>query len=155
MLETRSKQWERLCDEAKEAHAAVLQAIHKLESTLALPSVDRPQEWRSQVREEMDALVSCLQHHCEESERPGGLISEMELVQGHSQDLTEVVHAHHRVLDAAKAVMDELERGKKPEARYSLLRRQAGHLTAAVREHEAKEIDLIYETFWRVSGGGD
>lgn len=155
MREIRPEVWERISLESAKAHEAVLHGVHALETALAQPGSEDPAEWRGRIIAELDALVSRLEQYCAQSEAPGGLIAEMEFIQGRSEYVTEVERAHKEVLAAAKSLRQQLIADKDPLAPFSNLRRQAAHFTAALRNHQAREIDMIYETFWRDRVGGD
>jgi len=143
------------CRQAGEVHVAVLAAAHALERSLATtPQSANLRDWRTSTGKEVRALIDCLRTHCIEADSYGGLIQQIEFLQGHSEYLTRLEDAHRRVLAKAQLLLQDLEAAP-PAATPSQWLRELGELSSAVHEHEASEIDVIYETFWRDPVGGD
>jgi hypothetical protein len=150
-VETES--WQSVCDETAAAHVAILKAVHRLESGILLARADAAhQYWRDVVGRELSDLIGYFEKHSATSELPSGLIGQVESVSGHSEQVTAVIEIHRRVLRSARALLQSLGDAKSLEP-FSLEKREVARLTAALREHEAREIDLIYETNSRVTGG--
>ena len=146
---------EKFCRETKEAHEALLQAIQETEAALLTATRTTERDlWRARADQEISQLIECLASHCSESEEYGGIIAEMEYRQGKSEYLTRLRESHESVLDAAHSLLGELQAENPPRSPGSWLRR-LNELSSAVHEHEAREIDVIYETYWRDRVGGD
>ena len=146
---------EKFCRETEEAHEALMQAIHQLDVVLLEATRRRERhQWRARADQEISQLIKCLANHCNEAEEYGGLIAEMEYLQGKSEYLTRLQESHEAVLEAARSLLSELHAGSARRSPSPWLRR-LNQLSSAVREHEAREIDVIYETFWRDPVGGD
>jgi hypothetical protein len=147
-----TEDWQRVCDETESSHIAILEIVHRLESAVLLGRVDAAYGWRDAARSEVEALIDCFEEHSSASELPIGLIGQVKAVKGHSEQVTAVLDLHHRVMGLARDLLETLIEAKTGES-FSLARREVAHLTAAAREHEAREIDLIYETGSRIMGG--
>jgi hypothetical protein len=151
--EVEIENWQRVCEETEEAHVAILDAVHRLESGILLARADAAhQYWQDVVRRELGALIDRFEKHSKASELPSGLIGQVESVRGRSEQVTAVLGIHRKVLESARALLQSLAEAKS-EDHFSLSRRGVAHLTATVREHDAREMDLIYETTSRVMGG--
>ena len=148
-----TENWQRACDETESSHVEVLEIVHRLEVGILVAKGEPPRrDWREVARSEVEALIACFEDHSSASELPSGLIGQVESIKGHSEQVTAVTHLHRRVLGLAGSLRETLVEPKTDES-FSLAKRGVAHLTAAVREHEAREIDLIYETSSRVMGG--
>ena len=146
---------DRFCRETEGAHEALLLAIRQLQ--VALMTTGRTtdgRKWRTEADREIASLMACLKSRCEESDSYGGLIREMEFRQGASEYLTQLRISHETVLSAAQSIISELE-SLRPSPSPSHWLRALNQLSTAIHEHEAREIDVIYETFWRDPVGGD
>ena len=138
---------------AEDTLSALLAPVHGLEVALASPAAGSQQEWREHVHEEIVRLIAVWQRHCSLSEQRGGLVYEVEAARGHSRAVTDVINAHTEILDVARSMLTELKDEEEPESPFSRLRREGIGLMASVREHQSKEIELVYETLWREAGG--
>ena len=148
-----AENWQRVCEETEEAHVALLNAVHRLESGILLARADAANlDWQDVVQRELREMIDRFEKHSIASESPTGLIGQVESIQGHSEQVTAVITIHRKVLDSARALLQILADAKLEES-FSLSKRGVAHFTAAVREHDAREIDLIYETTSRVMGG--
>lgn len=145
--------WERGRRQAEMANREVLRAVHAFEVSLHLTPKERSLDWDAEVHAELKSLLESFQRHCKTAEGLGGVVYEAELIQGRTEPLNEVLKSHEQVLKAARALLKN--KRVEPERReaYSTFLRAASRLMVAVREHEVKEMDLIYETHWRVNGG--
>jgi hypothetical protein len=147
-----TRDWQRVCDETESSHIAILEIVHRLESAVLLARADAANDWREVARSEVEALIDCFEEHSSASTLPIGLIGQVESIKGHSEQVTAVLDLHHRVMGLARSLLETLIETKTVEG-FSLARRGVAYLTAAAREHEAREIDLIYETSSRIMGG--
>ena len=146
---------EKFCRETEEAHEALIQAIHQMEVALLTATHRRDRDqWRARADQDVSQLIECLANHCNEAEEYGGLIAEMEYLQGKSEYLTRLQESHDAVLEAAQSLLSELHADNVQRSPGHWLR-QLNALSSAVHEHEAREVDVIYETFWRDPVGGD
>jgi hypothetical protein len=146
------ERWDRVCEETAEAHAAIVRALHAFEDALLTAGLS-PEKWAEEVRRELEPLIDLLARHGGAAVAPAGLIDMIENLQGHSRAVTEISRTHDTLLSDGRSLLGSLRATAKPEERYSGFRRDAAHLAAAVRKHEAQESDLISETNLRVSGG--
>lgn len=144
--------WDLACDRTEQSHSAILKSLHRFETAL-LGARARPGEWTALVRQELVALIDLMEQHRTAAESQAGLIGLIESIQGHSSAVSGLVATHEALTADAQSLLLALESSTKPEASHSLFRRDAAHLTSAVRAHEAQESALIFETNVRVSGG--
>ena len=73
---------------------------------------------------------------------------------GHPRELTRLEESNRKVLEATAEVLRLLD-SQPTEKTPSPLLRGLASLTAAMREHQAREVDVVYEIFWRDPVGGD
>lgn len=144
--------WRRVCDESNDTNAAILKVVHRLESSFLLAR-DAPasHQWLSSIRLQVEDLIAKFEAHALSAELPDGLIGQIEASHGRSQQVTAVGQLHRKIPESARMLLTSLEVvSERP--RYASMR-EIAYLTAAVREHEARELDLICETDSRVMGG--
>ena len=144
--------WRRVCEETDDANAAILKVVHRLEDNFLLARDDAAyHQLRDAIRREVVALIAQFEEHSRSAESPEGLIGQVEAIHGRSEAVTAITELHRKIPESAKALLRSLD-AVSDRPRYAS-KREIAYLTAAVREHEAREIDLIYETDSRVMGG--
>ena len=146
------RHWELVCEETEDAHRAILKSLHHLEDAL-LATGKRSDDWKSDVDRALRGLIGFMRMHREAAAAPTGLVGLAESIQGRSTAVTALSHSHDALRDDAQSLLAQLAAASRPEAAHSPFRRDAAHLAAAVRAHQAVESTLIYETNVRVSGG--
>jgi hypothetical protein len=115
-----SEDWQSVCVDTEEDHAAILKAVHRLESGILLARADSSHQcWQKIVRREVSSLIDCFESHSKASELPSGLIGLVESVRGRSELVTAVVELHRSVVEAARALLRSLTDAKTP-APFSL-----------------------------------
>jgi len=145
--------WESARRAAERAHRALLTAAQRLERSLHM--VTARGKWYDHVRQQLELLNHRFAEHCVASEGPGGIIREMEVRLGHPGEVTAIQTSHHQITELIASLLDELGNDGSVGEPYSRFRRKALQLIGALREHDLRETDLIYETHWRVNGIGD
>lgn len=86
------------------------------------------------------------------AEQRGGLVAEVELKLGRSDDITEVRRAHERIVRDAVTLLAALDEPQDDKTRREV-RRRARELTKALRSHAIRQADLLIENYNRDLGG--
>lgn len=144
-----------LSDETPEAHVAFMLTVDALGSALA--KATRPHEreqWRARAGQELSEAIGCLTRHCAAADSLGGLIAEMIWVQGESEFVTRLRLSREAVFTRARSLLGELEGTGQRQSPKRWLRR-LDQLADSLHAQEAREIDVIYELYWRDPVGGD
>jgi hypothetical protein len=71
--------WERACEQAEDAHVAILKSLHRFEDALLAPAT-QPHEWNTQVHRELVGLIDALEQHRRAAAPPAGLIGLIDLL---------------------------------------------------------------------------
>jgi hypothetical protein len=120
---------------------------------MALAAPARLGDLHQNTQRELAKVVGLLQEHCELAEREGGLITEVVHSHGRSGEVTEAQREHERLLKQAVSLLAALEPSASAEALSQReVRRRAWELTAALRKHQARETDLLFELLDRDEG---
>ena len=136
---------------------ALVAAMQKLERALAAAAPSREREWAERVVVDLGDVRRELERHRQSAEAADGLFAELAVA---------MPAAHHRIEQlrvAHRALLDEIDRlvasaegisaGKSDS--FEAIRRWAAALLTELRQHQAREVDLIYEAFSRDIGAVD
>jgi hypothetical protein len=158
MSDSRSQQdaqgEEHLAENSSREYQAMVGAIAAMEDAFDAGSVEKRRAWKQRVSRALALVVGLLQEHCELAEQRGGLVAEVELKLGRSDDITEARREHNRIVREAVrllATLDEQQDDETPDRRE--LRRRARGLTAALRRHAIRQAGLLIEEYGRDPGG--
>jgi nucleotide-binding universal stress UspA family protein len=145
-------------------HDALLVAMHRLEAALAAAAPGREQAWNARVLKDLGGVQECLAQHVTSAEAPDGLLAEIDLtwptlvhrvdqLRREHADLLQQAAALRRRVEEYWCVEWTTEVDGRPET--ADIRQQAARLLGALRDHQAREADLIFETFYTDIGAGD
>jgi nucleotide-binding universal stress UspA family protein len=145
-------------------HDALLIAMHRLEAALAAAAPGREQAWNARVLKDLGGVQECLAQHVTSAEAPDGLLAEIDLtwptlvhrvdqLRREHADLLQQAAALRRRVEEYWCVEWTTEVDGRPET--ADIRQQAARLLGALRDHQAREADLIFETFYTDIGAGD
>jgi hypothetical protein len=136
-------------------HDSLLDAIHRLEAALGSPAPAREVRWKARAAEELMGVKAALESHVVSAEASGGLFSELELVNPRTADLVAKLRNEHcLLLDSARELEQSFSADENLRS-YESLRREAADFLSRIRQHHAREVDLVYESFWTDIGVGD
>lgn len=144
-------------DESRSDRVRVLLAVHRLEAALGAAAPGREEPWIDRVVESLRLLKSALAEAPGKSERRDGLWLDIERtcprlmsrLEGLQQEYDEI----RRQIDATLERL--LGRGKNERTDFSDIRQRVAWLVTAIRHHQAREADLIFEAFNLDIGVGD
>jgi len=135
-------------------HAAIVTAVHRLETALASPAPGRERAWKHRAGAALVDVINSLNVHRESAENEGGVIAEAEALLGRPPALAAARGQHVQLLkDAGELLADLEERRDDPRLSCEAVRQRAWDLTLALRNHQALEADLILEAFDLDIGG--
>ncbi|MEX1253657.1 MAG: hypothetical protein WEE64_04890 [Dehalococcoidia bacterium] len=128
---------------SREQETMVL-AVHALEGAMASPAPGREQAWKQRARHELASVVGLLQEHCEAAEADDGIIGEVEVRLGRSYEVSRARRDHERLAHEAVSLLAALDEYSGDSAlSFQEVRRQVAQLTAALRDHQGREADLL------------
>lgn len=144
-----------LTEKTRAEYDALKEAMHRLESALASPTSGREREWCNHVVRDLGAVHEALARHAESAESESGLLAEVSEAQAAAGDRVERLRRDHADLqEKARALRLQLEFNGEEQPPCAELRRQVSELLSALRQHQAEETDLVFETFMTDLGGG-
>lgn len=134
----------------------IVDAMHTLDRALASPAPGRESQWKQRAGAALAVVVDCIRQHVESAESDGGLVAELEVVLGKNRDVRLAMDDHKRLRDDAEQLLSELSaRAEEPGLSTSDVRTRTLGLTALLREHQWREVDLILATFGLDVGPAD
>jgi hemerythrin-like domain-containing protein len=136
-------------------HDELLAAMHVLEAALASPAPNRERAWTQRVKRDMQKVRELLEAHIHSAENDDGLFATLDATDPKLvREIEDLRQEHHKLLRMAGELHDSLHPGGEPPGFLSLRKRATEFLTA-LRDHQANEVDLIYERLWIDIGVGD
>jgi hypothetical protein len=153
-----------LSQETRGEHDALLLAMHRLEAALAAAAPGREQAWNARVLKDLGGVQECLARHVASAEAPDGLLAEIDLTRPTLlRRVDQLRREHADLLQQAGALQRRVEEfwcvewtaGVDGRPETAAIRQQAARLLGALRDHQAHEADLIFETFYTDIGAGD
>jgi len=134
-------------------HDALRRLRHALDDAITAPSLDKDR-WAYELRGVLVRLGRIFGKHVAETEAPNGSLAEIVQMKPHLQPRVVKIREEHILL---KSKIEELASSTEKACRthgvpVESLREEAGHLADAIRLHQARGIDLVYEAYNRVDG---
>lgn len=145
---------EQLARNSSREYQAMVSAIAAMEGAFGTGSAGKERAYKQRASRALALVVGLLQEHCELAEQRGGLVADVELKLGRSDDVTEARREHERIVRDAVGLLGALgeqQDDETPDRRE--LRRRARGLTAALRRHAKRQADLLIEEYGRDPGG--
>ena len=155
--EARTPAQEMVTTQTAGEHDALVAAMQRLERALAAAAPGREADWAHRVVGDLRAVRRELEQHRETTEGPDGLFVEIRrAIPGAAYRLEKLREAHAAMLEEADALLASAERMEAAASgSVDAIRRRVSALLSALRAHQAKEVDLIYEAFDRDIGAPD
>ncbi|MBM3458194.1 MAG: hypothetical protein FJX77_06650 [Armatimonadetes bacterium] len=147
----------RASERASRGHNSLVEAMHRLEAALASPAPGREAEWAAHVLQDLETLLSVVQALREAVEGPGGLYEQVTETRPEASLRTMYLRDSNRYLaDHARLLVEETERIARGEAAaFMAVRTHAAELLKELRQQQAREVDLVFETFQRDIGSSE
>jgi hypothetical protein len=148
---------QKLLQQARAEHDALLDAVHRLEAALASAAPGREWDWNQQVIEKLATVVDLLDEHGRSAEAEDGLLAMIGSAQPRLLHRVERLRREHvNFVDQARALKGQLEHhGPDELPNFPNIRQRATWLLNAPRHHRAAATDLIFEAFSSDIGVGD
>lgn len=137
-----------------EQHDALRRARHTLDDAITSPSGDAV-IWANGVLRAVRKLGRVYQKHVSEAEGPEGGLTEVLSLKPHMQRRVTQIKREHETLRAEIAQISEALTAQIAAELVDkgALRQRATQLDDALRLHQSKGVDLLYEAYHRVDGG--
>jgi hemerythrin-like domain-containing protein len=138
-------------------HDSLLLAMHQLEAALAAAAPGREQRWNDRVQENLAGVQSALEGHVASTEGDHGLFGEIDLTRPTLvRNVERLRREHVDLIQQAEALRRQVAHyGPEELPAYASIRQQAARLLEAIRHHQAREVDLIFESLFTDIGAGD
>jgi len=141
-------------DEDRRNRDALVEAMHRLDLAWMAPQCGRPGPWRQLLSERLQEVCRLLEEHARQLESPQGLMSQIAQQEPRLLDRIEQLRREHRELVASARELQQLV-DQEPAEDPLRLRREVERFLKTLREHNARENDLIYEALETDIGVGD
>jgi hemerythrin-like domain-containing protein len=146
-----------LAHQTRVEHDALLLAIHQLEAALAAAAPGREHPWNERVRESISGVQAALERHVASTQEKHGLLALIDLTRPTLVRRVERLRREHvDLLQQAEALRQQVNHyGPEELPAFDIIRQQAARLLEALRQHQAREADLIFESLYTDIGAGD
>ena len=125
-----------------------LDAMHRLEATLAAAAPGREQRWRDSVLEALSVLAAATAEEAENAQRPDSLLSDLANHQPRLRNRARALRLQYaKVRDTIASLRGELEEHQ-DGVDYADVRQRLGWVLTELRHQRARESDLIYEAYY-------
>jgi hypothetical protein len=135
-------------------HDALRRLRHALDDATTAPSMDH-EDWAGHLSRVLTKLGRIFGKHVSETEAPDGSLDEIVQIKPHLQSRVRKIMDEHVSL---RCRIDQLNEAVKvcgiTDETIEDLRIEAGNLADAIRLHQAKGVDLVYEAYLREEGVG-
>lgn len=146
-----------LARQTRGEHDALLVAMHQLEAALAAAAPGREHCWNERVRENLSGVQAVLERHVASAEEDQGLFAEIDLTRPTLVRCVERLRREHvdLVQQAESLRRQVIHYGLEEKPAFDNIRQQAARLLEALRHHQAREADLIFESLFTDIGAAD
>lgn len=137
-------------------HDALRELRLAMDDAITSPSLDET-AWVSELTALLSRLERIFARHVHETEAPDGSLEEILHLKPHLSSRVRRVKEEHVALRASIAGLHQAMqqcRTSPLAINVETLRCEAGHLADAIRMHQARGVDLVYEAHYRVEGSG-
>lgn len=143
--------------QSRQQRDRLLKAIHRFEATLASAAPGRESAWKATMYEALCQLKLAMEEHTTIAEAPDGLLADAEEAAPRLAARIDRLKGEHADLQRQLAALcDHVQQHAREElVDYADIRQRAGWLLTSLRHHQARETDLIYESFATDIGVGD
>jgi hypothetical protein len=135
---------------------ASLDALHTVEAALAAPAPGRNERWLAEVLIAIDTLLDALNSQAATDSESTSLLSEIAIDQPRFVSRIERLRREHDDLRAAlRSLRDQIAPVVGVDVDPADIRDRLASVARRLRQHRAREADLIYEAINLNLGGGD
>jgi hypothetical protein len=135
---------------------ASLDAVLVLEDALAEPTPGREVEWLRGVHDARDALAGALDAQASSDAETSSLLSEIASQEPRLRPrIDRLRHEHQDLRDAAASLRQQIDHHPDAGIDVADIRDRLAAIARRMRQHRAREADLVYEAVNINLGGGD
>jgi hypothetical protein len=135
-------------------HDALRRLRHSLDDAITAPSLDH-EVWAAHLGKVLTKMGRIFGKHVSETEAPDGSLHEIIQIKPHLQTRVRKIKDEHTELSTRINQLSSAARiCGATDATIEDLRIEAGRLADAIRLHQAKGVDLVYEAYLREEGMG-
>lgn len=135
---------------------ASLDAVLVLEDALSEPTPGREIDWLQSVHDAVDALAGALDAQASGDAEPSSLLSEIAQEEPRLRSRIERLRREHQDLrDAVASLRQQIEHHPDAGIDVADIRERLAAIARRVRQHRAREADLVYEAINFNLGVGD
>lgn len=130
-------------------HDRTLDAIHRLEASLAEAAPRREMPWLDAVLQALSDLEAATAEEAANAERPDSLLSDLARNQPRMRNRARALRLQYAKLrDTISALRRELAGHGRDGIDFADIRQRLGWVLTALRHQRARESDLIYEAYY-------
>jgi DNA repair ATPase RecN len=126
-----------------------LGAMQALEAALSTAAPRREQQWRRTVLTALAVLDEATEEEQRNADQPDSLLSDVARTQPRLRTRVRGLRAQYRQLqDGIASIRRELETPDESAVDYPEVRQRLAWLLTALRHHQSRESDLVYEAYY-------
>ena len=134
-------------ERSREKRRGVQRASAELEEALARPAGQDAKVWSAKTARAVHVLSEAFDNHVQQSEGPGGLLSEILETAPRLAHGVDRVKQEHRDLFGQISELEDRVEGNEDPACIAGIRDEAACLVRAIADHRQRGADLVYEAY--------
>ena len=146
-----------LFEEGRSERVRILMASHRAEAALTAPAPARESQWKDQVYQSLNLLRASLREASQRGESAGGLIADLKSVgEKYYHRVGRLQQEFDEMIRRCDATIEHLDsQGQEEMIDYADIRQRVTWLLTALKHHQAREADLVFEAYGLDIGIGD
>ncbi|MCA9212489.1 MAG: hypothetical protein KDB27_05460 [Planctomycetales bacterium] len=145
-----------VADDNPTQHIRLTFSMHRLENSLGHAAPGRESQWLADVESALELLIVAMEESQEVVCRDDGLIEEIKYTAPRLLPRIDSLRDEFEgLVHQAKTLREQLHMSKQSHVAFADLRQRMDWLLSALKHHQAKEKDVIYEAMHIDIGVGD